>query len=91
MPLWLAWVVVHGRMSVPWWEISNAARAFAAGSFRSPQRLVRTPARTLICHSPNEFSPWPACASVRPPDSAMAIAVQVTAWSGLKPAARAYA
>jgi hypothetical protein len=49
----------------------------------------RTSLATLICHSPMECSPLSFKAPVRPPDSAMAMAVQVTAWCGVKPASRA--
>ena len=84
-----AWVVVQGRMSVPCREISYAARALTIGSFRLPQVLARTREETLICHSPIECSPVSLSAPVSPPDSASAIAVQVVAWSGVNPAARA--
>ncbi len=43
----------------------------------------------LICHRPRESSPWGLWAPVSPPDSASAMAVIVTDWSGEKPAARA--
>jgi hypothetical protein len=36
-------------------------------------------ALTLTCHSPTEYSPLELSAPVRPPDSAIAIAVHVTA------------
>ena len=49
----------------------------------------RTFGAMLICQSPLESSPFGLRAVVSPPDSASAIAVQVVAWSGLKPAARA--
>ena len=48
-------------------------------------------AATLICHSPRESSPFGLWAPGLPPDSASAMAVIVTAWSGENPAPRANA
>ncbi|OLT21070.1 hypothetical protein BJF78_34730 [Pseudonocardia sp. CNS-139] len=81
-------VVVHGEMSRPPCDTSYAARAFSSGSVRSRPAIVRW-ASTLICQRPRESSPDALCAPLSPPDSASAIAVIVTAWSGVNPASTA--
>ncbi len=88
MPRLLSWVTVHGLIRSPPLESSKAARALTRGSERSPQWFSLTAGLTLICQRPHESSPEGLWAAGLPPDSAMAIAVQVTASSGLKPASR---
>ena len=80
-------------MSAPCPDTCQAAIALCAGLYMSrPCAHDGLPSTaTLICHSPRESSPFGLCACGLPPDSARAMAVIVTAWSGENPALRAKA